>query len=186
AMTLPRKLSLKKIGGKYKLLNYPIDAFPIKDIGNLDNEVFLKPDQKLTFKCADLNTSEIVFKTTLNDFKIGIGNPMGEELVLIIDAENNKLRLDRSNSGKVDFHEKFGIPIQEMPLENLPKEAFEVRIILDLSSIELFLNKGQYVMTAQIFPNAPYNTITFENTSSENHSFNKYRVQTIERIWQAQ
>ncbi|MBT8308101.1 MAG: glycoside hydrolase family 32 protein [Maribacter sp.] len=186
AMTLPRKLSLKKIGGKYKLFNYPIDAFPIKDIGNLDNEVFLKPDQKLNFEYANLNTSEIVFKTILNDFKIAICNPMGEELVLIFDAENNILKLDRSNSGKVDFHEKFGIPIQEMPVENLPNEAFEVRIILDLSSIELFLNKGQYAMTAQIFPNAPFNTITFENTSSENHSFKRYRVQAIERIWQSQ
>ncbi|MBT8313948.1 MAG: GH32 C-terminal domain-containing protein, partial [Maribacter sp.] len=132
---------------------------------------------------ANLNTSEIVFKTILNDFKIAICNPMGEELVLIFDAENNILKLDRSNSGKVDFHEKFGIPIQEMPVENLPNEAFEARIILDLSSIELFLNKGQYVMTAQIFPNVPYNTITFENNSSDNHALNKYRVQPIERIW---
>ena len=58
--------------------------------------------------------------------------------------------LDRSNSGIVDFQEDFGKGVQQMPVPDLPDGEYEVSILIDWSSVEVFINNGQYVMTSNI------------------------------------
>ena len=53
-----------------------------------------------------------------------------------------------------------------MPLDNLPEGEVEFRIFLDASSVEVFINKGQYVMTAQIFPTNSYSDMEIGNTGT--------------------
>ena len=70
-----------------------------------------------------------------------------------------------------------------MPLSNLLEGGIEVRILLDHSSIEIFINQGQYVMTNQIFPNEPYKTLEIFNPTNQALEITDFRERKVDRIW---
>lgn len=70
-----------------------------------------------------------------------------------------------------------------MPIANLPDGTYEVRIFMDWSSVEIFINGGQYVMTAQLFPNLNYTDLIIDNTASEALIVQQFEVSTVNRIW---
>lgn len=71
-----------------------------------------------------------------------------------------------------------------MPIPDLPDGEYEVRIFMDRSSIEIFLNQGQYVMTAQVFPNENYNVLNIVNTSDAKAlEFKKFGIGTVKGVW---
>jgi fructan beta-fructosidase len=90
--------------------------------------------------------------------------------------------LDRTHSGKVDFQEDFG-GVQIMPVAQLPEGKYEVRILIDHSSIEVFINEGQYAMTAQLFPNEKYTDLTIENLGDTEFTLKDFQLNEIEGIW---
>ena len=57
--------------------------------------------------------------------------------------------LDRKNSGEIAFSENFSNR-QEFNLQATSK--VKLRIIVDSSSIEIFLNEGAYAVTSLIYP----------------------------------
>ena len=91
--------------------------------------------------------------------------------------------LDRSNSGIVDFQEDFGKEVQQMPVPDLPDGEYEVSILIDWSSVEVFINNGQYVMTSQIFPNSNYSDLTVENFDDSELSMKAFSINEVKRIW---
>ncbi|MGB5666180.1 MAG: glycoside hydrolase family 32 protein [Maribacter sp.] len=184
AMTLPRTISLRKIGDEYVLINYPIKEFNAIVKTNLKKEIVLEPGALEELRYDHFNQAEVTFKTTSKAFRMKLKNSLDENLVLNFDAENQLILLDRTQSGKIDFQEDFGNHIQQMPIDNLPDTEFEVRIILDHSSIEIFINKGQYVMTAQLFPNEQYNMLMIENTSAGPLRLKDFGISKVTRIWE--
>ena len=70
-----------------------------------------------------------------------------------------------------------------MPVTDLPDGAYEVRIFMDRSSIEIFLNKGQYVNDAQVFPTKDYNALEIVNTSDKPLQFEEFSLGAVKRIW---
>ena len=182
AMTLPRKLSMKKVNGKYHLYNYPIE--------NIKKIIQEKSKKTLTvtgnsneaFSLEYLNQSEIRFTTSTKEFQLKYSNDQGDELLLNMFGEGKEFFLDRTKSGKVDFQKDFG-GVQRMPLPDLPEDEYEVRIFTDHSSIEIFINDGQYVMTAQVFPNEPFHTLTIENLDLEEIRLKDFEINQVKRIW---
>lgn len=183
AMTLPRKLSLLKIGSTYELVNYPIDNFNTVLKPEFKENLVVKGEKTHHFTFDHFNESEILFRTALRDFDMHFINESGDSLVLSMDQQKKEFRLDRRRSGKVDFHEKFAPEVQRMPIDNLPDDPFEIRILMDWSSVEVFLNKGQYTMTAQIFPNEFYKQLEIENPNDSDLIFLDFEVSSIESIW---
>jgi len=183
AMTLARKLTLKSNNGKYELINYPIAQF--NNLVKIDQKkkIRLNAGEVETMENDNFNQSEVKFHTASKDFRLTFLNSLDEKLILTMDAENSQFLLDRTSSGKIDFQEDFGKTIHQMPIENLPNVDFEFRMILDNSSIELFINKGQYVMTAQIFPNENYHSLKIENLSREQILLNNFEIGKVGRIW---
>jgi fructan beta-fructosidase len=59
----------------------------------------------------------------------------------ILFEKEQQFFLDRTNSANVDFQKDFAI-VQGMPVKSLPKGENEVRLLIDNSSIEVFINKG--------------------------------------------
>ncbi|NND79270.1 MAG: glycoside hydrolase family 32 protein, partial [Maribacter sp.] len=98
--------------------------------------------------------------------------------------EDKTFFIDRSNSGIVDFQEDFGNEIQQMPVPDLPEGEYEVRVFLDRSSIEIFINKGQYVMTAQIFPKGSYTNLQIENLGDSELTMQAFSINEVQRIWE--
>ena len=68
------------------------------------------------------------------------------ETVFYYDIENKKLVLDRSKSGEV-FATEYGT---ERRCEYNEK-SLKVRIFVDVSSVEIFVNDGEEVFTSRIF-----------------------------------
>lgn len=57
----------------------------------------------------------------------------------------------------------------------------EYTIILDWSSIEIFLNGGVYCFTDLIFPNKPYTKLTIQ--SKDNQEIKNLKINCIKSIW---
>jgi fructan beta-fructosidase len=75
------------------------------------------------------------------------------------------LILDRTESGRTDFSNAFAkshtAPILISKIEG-------VLIYLDRSSIEVFINEGELVMTDIIFPTEPYNQVRLTGFENDN------------------
>lgn len=184
AMTLPRKLSLKKINGVYELLNYPLESVNnIISSKSNTQDLVVKDDELKVVKLMSGNTSEIKFKTSGRDIMFNLNNKAGDSLLFGFDAKDYKFVFDRRKSGQTDFKDNFALGLQHMPLPNLPEGEIEVRILLDRSSIEIFINQGQYVMTNQIFPNQPFETLEIINPSNQPLEIVDFKERKVERIW---
>ena len=59
------------------------------------------------------------------------------------------------------------------------KKKLSFKLVLDASSIEIFINGGQYVMTNQIFPNENFSN--FEIFPKENVTISDFKIQFINR-----
>lgn len=183
AMTVPRKLSLRNIGDTLSLVNYPLEN--LATILKPEGAKYLKLPQggSDSIPYPNFNQSEVRFRTASRDFILTFRNDQDDELVLTMDGKEKMFLLNRSKSGKTDFSEDFGKNIQQMPISNIPEGIIEVRMLLDASSVELFINGGQYVMTAQLFPNAPYTELKIENVGSTPFELHDFEVSDAESIW---
>jgi fructan beta-fructosidase len=56
-------------------------------------------------------------------------------------------------------------------------------MFLDASSLEVFINQGQYVMTAQLFPTQPYTTLTIKNGGVGEAPVSDLTAQEVKRTW---
>jgi fructan beta-fructosidase len=80
----------------------------------------------------------------------------------------------------VNFEKSFGEKIHTTPTPNLITKNIDFQIILDWSSIEIFLNGGVYSFTEQIFPNQPYTKLTIQ--SDENQEIKTLSFQSIKEF----
>jgi sucrose-6-phosphate hydrolase SacC (GH32 family) len=157
AMSLPRALSLRKAGDHWFLLQRPVreleklrgerrhvalnDVNGPADLSSLNKG--LADEYEIE---ADLEPSpEAVFDLHL---KTGAA----EVTVLRCDVPERKLTLDRTRSGKVDFHKQF--PGRYIAPVRLMDGRLKLRIFVDASSVEVFVNEGETVLTSLIMPSA--------------------------------
>lgn len=155
AMTLPRALELVKLGEDYLVASRPVQEL-----------------EKLRNASEKVNGAEIALSGELlemeltpsgEDFSVEFSNSAGEKLALTKSGDN--IILDRSQSGIIDFSEPFGKPHN---LPNLVGQVSDIRIFLDRSSVEVFINEGELVMTEVIFPTEPYNKVVLNGFQNEN------------------
>ncbi len=181
AMTLPRKLSLQKIDDAYVVYNYPLSALELLADEAQGKEETLSAGASYSEEHANLNQALISFTVPKHDFKLTFSNEKGEKTALLLDAASNLLLLDRTQSGSTDFHYDFGNKLHYAALEKL-SNTLEIDIFMDASSIEVFLNKGQYVMTDQLFPSIPYTRLQIENLSTGELHIQELQVRPIRSV----
>jgi fructan beta-fructosidase len=135
-----------------------------------------------TVNADNFNETETRFILANRSTRIRFSNEGGDILALELDAENKVFSLDRRQSGITDFQEDFGKEMHQMPVPDLPDD-FEIRILMDWSSVEIFINGGQYVMTDQLFPKEFYTQMTLENSSDIDLNMELGGPFKIERVW---
>lgn len=180
AMTLPRELSLLKQGEDYFLKNYPISTLSsissevvVNDITSTITNFILNRD--------DLNSSDLTFLANLSkNLDVRIGNDNSEVIRLKWDPLAQQIIFDRTQSGLTDFKENFAGPVQKQPYQPEDRDV-EVRLILDRSSVEVFIDKGRYVFTNQVFPRQPYSIMHVETDSTV--IIKKFKHHTLTSIW---
>ena len=153
AMTLSRELSLFDVDGT--LL---VKSAPVKELETLRKEpIEVNKQSNLPSQAV-----EILAELDGSDaFSLTISNELGEQVN--ITKEFGLVSIDRSKAGKSDFNEDFAA----MHSAPMSWEAKEIRIFLDASSIELFVNGGELVMTSLVFPRSPWKKIEFHQGIDE-------------------
>ena len=182
AMTLPRKLTLEKHGDTYLLNNYPLEEVNLLAGAPRSEHIDLESGQAQSLILEGLNQKKIAFKAPNADFKITFSNELGEQVGLIYDKASQLLMLDRTQSGHTDFNYEFGNKLHYMVVNEV-KEEFLVELYLDWSSLETFINGGQYAMTQLLFPSQPFNRLTFQNLSQEKILFQAIEISTMKSTW---
>ncbi|MFD0799604.1 glycoside hydrolase family 32 protein [Maribacter chungangensis] len=166
ATTTARTLELVKGKNTYRLIANPVPElheFKSKKLENLD--VVLEGNTLLTTsKAIDFTSAQINFKVEdLVDgvYTFELSNSEGDSLRFGYDATKGNYFVDRNKAGITDFSNKFSDRIATAPKIATQKD-WTGTIVLDKTSIELFFDDGQTVMTEIFFPKAPFDSLYFE------------------------
>ena len=158
AMTLPRELSLATTPEGIRLVQASVPELQsLRDKHWSWRDQTVAPGSNLLAEVTG-ETLEIVA-----DFQVGqdsaasrigfrVRSGAGEQTTIGYATKNPTLFMDRTQSGQTAFNPGFaGIHIAEMrPIS----DTVRLHIFVDRSSVEVFGNDGQVVLTEQIFPNA--------------------------------
>ncbi len=160
AMTLPRELTLKN----GRLYSYPVLEFNAKiEVGeNLTQDKYVLED--ITFGLSmDVETVQ-PFELTFNS---------SSDDVLKVGFNGEQFYLDRTNAGIDSFHPDFAA------IHFAPKtmsDRLKVELFVDTSSIEIFINGGEIVITDLIFPISPYNELTLSGVKPQDTKYFRIKL----------
>lgn len=159
AMTLVRELKLEMLEGEVMVTQQPI-----REIEKYRHEVLSLRDiavdeAAVRLAAVRLENFEILVRfdpTSSLGLKVRAG--LGQETLVGWDARLSEVYVDRSRSGQADFHKDF--PGKHAAPLKTPGSMLELRIFVDRSSVELFADRGQAVITDLIYPDAASMGIT--------------------------
>jgi fructan beta-fructosidase len=100
----------------------------------------------------------------IEDFSITLSNSLGQKLVIGFDKTSNNYFIDRRSAGKVDFAKGFAARHTAPRLASGPK--FDLTLVIDDASVELFADNGLTVMTEIFFPDKKFSDIVIESTKN--------------------
>ena len=148
ATTLPREISLFDVDGTLLL-----KSAPARELEKLRKTSY--PISK-TESLLPSSAVEILAEVSSDDqFSLTLSNELGEELA--ISKEMGLVTIDRRKSGKTNFNRDFAAA-HSAPMS---WKAESIRIFLDASSVELFVNEGELVLTSILFPSSPWKKVKF-------------------------
>lgn len=179
AMTLPRDIELRKDEKGYYLT-----SFPVENLKRITEQKFEKREVKLEedyTKNFDFSEGKLSFELddTAKGFEIEFENDCGEKFIIGFDPSGKTVYTDRRESGKNDFNDNFDARVQQMQVGDLENAVFD--IYLDRSSAELFINKGRFSMTNQIFPSKPLSQVVIR--SKQGAILRDLEMSSINSIW---
>lgn len=182
AMTIPRELKLKRAGKEMYVASEPVAEFNklrskpviLQNVQVTKSFDVASKAGKISLPASlDLNLEQ------LNDFSVILSNDAGEEVVIGYDKKQQQYFIDRTKSGKTDFHKDFGGRHVAPRLTSSGK--MDCSLIIDVSSIEMFADSGLTVMTETFFPTEPFNHIRIQ--SPGNITIKKLVVSNFKSIW---
>jgi levanase/fructan beta-fructosidase len=171
AMTVARSVELRKIDNNYKLVFQPVKELSnYRSVKYKKDAISIKRTEKIIdSKAIDLSSTEINFKILdlkNSGFNFKLSNKQGDTLIFGYDNTNNNFFIDRRKSGKIDYSENFANRVSMAKRTSL-NPNLEAKIILDKTSIELFFDNGETVMTEIFFPRSPFSELIIEPKSQE-------------------
>ncbi|WP_242083490.1 glycoside hydrolase family 32 protein [Aestuariivivens sediminis] len=179
AMTLPRELLLIKKDNTYLVKSKPIVDFESLLVDIPESEI--SGSVPTNFRYDRLQQSVISFDTELQGaMAFELSNTIGENYKMEYNSDNGVFSIDRSASGHVDFSEAFRKSShQKMNIGQ--RTNLSITIILDASSVEIFIDDGAYVMTTQVFPNENYTH--FKTYLNQDTTIKNFKIKKVKEIW---
>ena len=190
-MTIPKALNLVENSEKRLLLS----SLPVREVEGLrthlltSTEITLKPNvTKNINNLTAISSNLLDIELTVDISLLGPTDRFGFEF----SGEKDKLKvyyngsfvIDRTNAGRHDFNGLYGLVNKAPRLTNSP--SMNLRLILDVSSIELFGDNGLTLMTSLFFSdnNLSSNITLFyeseRNTSElKNLELNVYQLKSV-------
>jgi levanase len=153
AMSVPRELGLETIDGTPQLVQEPVrELRSLRSGWPARHGRYAVPEGTTSLPVGG-KALEIMADLDLGDaeragFKVRTGD--GEETVVGYDAERQQVYVDRTRSGDIGFSRDFP-GVQRAPLA-ARDGTVQLHILVDWSSVEVFADRGQRVITDLIFP----------------------------------
>lgn len=184
--SIPRSLNLINQGKGYQLIQHPIE-----ELNTLHDEYFSMTNTVVNgtvpvdgFK-PEWNVYElkISFKINSKDQVFGINlaeDDSDKKLVIGYDAGTSKLFIDRRKAGTVNFSQAF--PTIMYASTPIPEDSIlDLHIFMDQSSVEVFANNYQTVMTALVFtkPSTVGISLFAENEEATVLNFEAWKMNSI-------
>jgi fructan beta-fructosidase len=185
AMTLPRNLDLVSSTTGYSLSQQPVES-----VANLRQNTTEIKRQIVSIEAdwtSYMSGTNGMLELELQVRKIGskgtwfirFGNYQKEYLEIGYDELRNEYYIDRSQSGEVEFSEKFP-QVNTAPRKG-QGNVMNLRVFMDRSIIEVFADDGRTVLTNRYFPSTIYSSCTFH--VPEGSILTQGYVHQMKRIW---
>lgn len=177
AMTLVRELKLEMLEGEVMVTQQPI-----REIEEYRHEVLSLSDitvdeAAVRLAAVRLENFEILVRfDPASSLGLKVRAGLGQETLVGWDARLAEVYVDRSRSGQADFHKDF--PGKHSAPLKTSGSMLELRIFVDRSSVELFADRGQAVITDLIYPDPASTGITVfaDDNRKVIESFHIYEV----------
>ena len=189
AMTVPRELSLKNTAKGLRLA-----SVPVKELEGLRRKKVAVDRANYGF----LNNSKLVMNQgtgvaeVLVEFEIPEGsqanfgielkNANQETYRTGFDAASNHYFSNRTNTGKIDFSEKFAPRVHLAP-RKISGNRIKLHCYLDVSSAEIFTDDGMTVMTDVFFPTEDFIQINVFSEGDGGVELKGFTFYNLESIW---
>lgn len=180
AMTVSRELKLKKTGDKYVLVSNPVPELYKFVSKTIIRDTLVVDKQKTIISRNEVDLSRLsveleINNLTENKYTFLFHNKFGDSLSFGLDNIEKNYFVNRQKSGKVDFSDKFANIISKAKKIS-QSNTLKLRALIDKTSIEIFYNDGETVMTEIFFPNEPFETLSME-TSDEKFVIENIKIE---------
>ena len=170
AMTIPRELKLKKNEKDFVLSSAPVTELSKYVSKTIVKETLTVNNQKTIITKSEIDLSRVRIQLEMNHLKsdkydFTFQNSFGDRLSFGIDNIKKQYYLNRQNSGKVTFSDKFANTISKAPIKN-PSNMLKIEVLVDKTSIEVFYNDGETIMTEIFFPNESFEAFSINTTDA--------------------
>lgn len=176
ANTVPRELTIIN-NGKHLVLG----SYPVREINNLKGKVINKLNllvEKEATITELLKNNEGCYEIEMTIkpenagvFGFSLNNSKNETLKFNFDNTTGFLSIDRKKSGLIDFNDRFAMGMNA-PL--IKRDAYRIRLLVDKTSAEIFVNEGEITITTLFFPTETMNQLKFYS------NYGKLSVENIE------
>lgn len=183
AMSIPRKLSVKKIGSEWSLIQEPIKALrAIRSMEErLSGTISVKNSYTLPFKsnCFEMEVDLKPVKNGICGIKVAVGG--NHSFIIGYDAKSAQLFTDRSNTPS-NFSKQFPLSAKKYASLKTQNDKVKLHIFFDKSIVEVYANNGELVFTSQVFPEETDTGIEFFSDGNDT-VFEQISFWPMRSIW---
>lgn len=196
AMTLPRSLHLKKFDRQFIVQSKPVkelEALETEKIVDFENYRSDVNDMFVMTRGSDDNGSNI-YLTPPYKIEIQFNLEDTEGIMHGIELQNHEeetynlvfqegvVLSDRSFTGDHSFSEKFSSTSRGVIPDYSSKEKLKVEFYVDQSSIEVFINDGELVLTEILFPKVPFHEALVKGINGK-IKWDYFKATELKTIW---
>lgn len=187
ATTIPRELSLKEEDGHYFLTSKPITELGKLRIAtdtNSVNHLSFNGEKEISTGSLSIMQSEMLFgfnfsANNVDSLGVILENSLNERFIIGYSVLKKQFYIDRRNSGSSDFSKEFA------GISTAPYKAgtvLKMHLLIDASSVELFVDDGRLVMTTLVFPTEKFTRLKLFSKGGT-ALLNKAVFYGLEKIW---
>ncbi|MEQ9298232.1 MAG: glycoside hydrolase family 32 protein [Cyclobacteriaceae bacterium] len=180
AMTVTRELEMvENQDGEFRVTSWPIMEY--KKLATSTQKIQDDAQYKgytIPLRHDLLDITLDIDLSQSSDFRVSFYNDLDDSVHLSYDKTNAEFSVDRGSSGVVGFEEGFA-KIHTAPYQVIENEM-QLRIMLDWSSIETFVDGGMLTMTEQVFPEKPFDQLIITSSGKLGISSD---VSKLKSIW---
>ena len=183
AMSIPRELTLKRIGGQLRLCQKPVrELQQLRDQKvEINDRLLSNESMPLELRGQQLEILMEVQLDTATEFGVRVLQGKEEQTVIGYNTKTRSMYVDRTSSANVTFHPAFS-GRHAGPLEPTAQRNIRLHILVDACSVEVFGNHGETVVTDLVFPHPDSKGIELF-ASGGTCRLVSIRVHTLKSVW---